>query len=101
MAQKAGIPPFAVKRNLTQARGFGAGQLRQALEDGVALEEAVKTGRMNDQMAVELFIIRYSAAKQKNKKHQYDGTGVFHTVGLGPYVKIYSLELSQRVNKLC
>ena len=65
MAQKAGIPPFAVKRNLTQARGFGAGQLRQALEDGVALEEAVKTGRMNDQMAVELFIIRYSAAKQK------------------------------------
>ena len=65
MAQKAGIPPFAVKRNLTQARGFGAGQLRQALEEGVALEEAVKTGRMNDQMAVELFIIRYSAAKQK------------------------------------
>ena len=102
MAQKAGIPPFAVKRNLTQARGFGAGQLRQALEEGVALEEAVKTGRMNDQMAVELFIIRYSAAKQKKeKKHQYDGTGVFHTVGLGPYVKIYSLELSQRVNKLC
>ena len=54
MAQKAGIPPFAVKRNLTQARGFGAGQLRQALEEGVALEEAVKTGRMNDQMAVEI-----------------------------------------------
>mgnify|MGYP000084397474 CR=1 FL=1 len=102
MAQKAGIPPFAVKRNLTQARGFGAGQLRQALEEGVALEEAVKTGRMNDQMAVELFIIRYSAAKQKNKKNtSIDGTGVFHTVGLGPYVKIYSLELSQRVNKLC
>ena len=25
----------------------------------------------------------------------------FYTVGLGPYVKIYSLELSQRVNKLC
>ena len=24
-----------------------------------------KPGRMNDQMAVELFIIRYSAAKQK------------------------------------
>ena len=69
MAQKAGIPPFAVKRNLTQARGFGAGQLRQALEEGVALEEAVKTGRMNDQMAVELFIIRYKCGKAvKNKK---------------------------------
>lgn len=61
MAQKAGIPPFAVKRNVSQAKGFTMAQIRQALEDGVELEEAVKTGRMNDQMAVELFIMRYSA----------------------------------------
>lgn len=69
MAQKAGIPPFAVKRNLTQAKGFTAAQLKRALYDGVDLEEAVKTGRMNDQMAVELFIMRYSkkelASQQK------------------------------------
>lgn len=63
MAQKAGIPPFAVKRNVTQAKGFTMAQIKQALNDGVELEEAVKTGRMNDQMAVELFIMRYSAAK--------------------------------------
>ena len=43
----------------------------------------------------------YHGISYEIKKHQYDGTGVFHTVGLGPYVKIYSLELSQRVNKLC
>lgn len=60
IAQKAGIPPFAVKRNLTQAKGFTIAQLKRALYDGVDLEEAVKTGRMNDQMAVELFIMRYS-----------------------------------------
>ncbi len=65
MAQKAGIPPFAVKRNVTQAKGFTMAQIKQALNDGVELEEAVKTGRMNDQMAVELFIMRYSAVKQK------------------------------------
>ena len=65
MAQKAGIPPFAVKRNVTQAKGFSMAQIKQALNDGVELEEAVKTGRMNDQMAVELFIMRYSAVKQK------------------------------------
>ena len=33
----------------------------RAVRDGVAYEEAVKTGRMNDQMAVELFIVQYSA----------------------------------------
>jgi DNA polymerase-3 subunit delta len=60
MALKAGIPPFAVKRNITQAKGFSMEQLKQALRDGVELEEAVKTGRMNDQMAVEIFIMKYS-----------------------------------------
>lgn len=63
MAQKAGIPPFAVKRNLAQAKGFTLEQLKDALREGVELEEAVKTGQMNDQMAVELFIMKYSAHK--------------------------------------
>lgn len=60
IAQKAGIPDFAVKRNQAQARGFSLNRLRQALYDGVEYEEAVKTGRMNDQMAVELFLLTYS-----------------------------------------
>ena len=62
IAQKAGIPEFAVRRNQAQARNFTQEQLRQALEDGVFYEEAVKTGRMNDQMAVELFLLTYSKA---------------------------------------
>lgn len=62
IAQKAGIPEFAVRRNQAQARNFTLEQLRQALEDGVSYEEAVKTGRMNDQMAVELFLLTYSKA---------------------------------------
>ena len=61
MAQKAGIPPFAVRRNLAQAKGFTVEQLKGALREGVDLEEAVKTGQMNDRMAVELFIMKYSA----------------------------------------
>lgn len=65
MAKKAGIPPFAVKRNVTQAKGFTIAQIKQALVEGVELEEAVKTGRMDDQMAVELFIMKYSAAAKK------------------------------------
>lgn len=60
MAKNAGIPPFAVRRNLSQAKGFTMQQLKQAIRDGVDYEEAVKTGRMNDQMAVELFLMKYS-----------------------------------------
>lgn len=63
MAQKLGIPGFAVRRNITQAKGFPLSQLKQALYEGAELEEAVKTGRMQDQMAVELFLMRYSAKK--------------------------------------
>lgn len=62
IAQKAGIPDFAVRRNQAQARGFSLEQLEQALCDGAAYEEAVKTGKMNDQMAVELFLLTYSRA---------------------------------------
>lgn len=65
MAQKAGIPPFAVKRNVAQTKGFSLAQLKNALDDGADLEEAVKTGRMNDQMAVELFLMKYS----RERKH--------------------------------
>lgn len=64
MAQKAGIPLFAVRRNVTQAKGFTIAQLKEALKEGVELEEAVKTGRMDDRMAVELLIMKYSTKRQ-------------------------------------
>ena len=60
IASKVGIPEFAVRRNLVQAKAFQGKELRKALEDGVAAEEAVKTGRMTDQLAVEIFLIQYS-----------------------------------------
>ena len=60
IAKNAGVPPFAVRRNLTQAKGFDIKQLKQAISDGAEYEEAIKTGRMNDQMAVELFLMKYS-----------------------------------------
>ena len=60
IASKVGIPPFAVRKNQAQAKGFTMEQLKTAIRDGVELEEAVKTGRLNDQMAVEMFIVKYS-----------------------------------------
>ena len=60
MAAKAGVPEFAVRKYLGQARKFTPKQLIQAVKDGVQAEENVKTGHMADRLAVELFIVSYS-----------------------------------------
>jgi len=60
IAKKTGIPGFAVRNYLGQARRFGADILKEAVTDCVDSEEAVKTGRMNDVMSVELLIVKYS-----------------------------------------
>lgn len=61
MAQAAGIPVFVMGKYMAQCRKYTKDQLRRAVEDCVDMEEQVKTGRMKDQVSVELLIIRYSA----------------------------------------
>ena len=60
MAKAAGVPPFAVGKYLAQCRRYTEEQLRRAVEDCVDAEERVKTGRMGDQVSVELLIVKYS-----------------------------------------
>ena len=67
IAKKAGCPEWAVRKYQSQCRAYSMEQIKQAVRDGVEYEEAVKTGRMNDQMAVELFIVQYSAAGTAEK----------------------------------
>ncbi|GFH96129.1 putative protein YqeN [Lachnospiraceae bacterium] len=57
MASGLGVPPFAVGKYLSQASRFKSAVLRQALTKCVEAEEAVKTGRMNDVMSVEILIL--------------------------------------------
>ena len=61
IAKTAGMPSFAVQKNLRQAGAFKITQLKEAIEDCGQAEEDVKTGRMADQLAVELLIVKYSA----------------------------------------
>ena len=61
IASKAGIPPFTVGKYAAQASKFRTVQLRLAMEECAAADEAVKTGRMNDKMSVELLIVKYSS----------------------------------------
>jgi DNA polymerase-3 subunit delta len=63
IASRAGCPEWAVRKYQSQGRAFSMDQIKQAIRDGVEYETAVKTGRMNDQLAVELFISEYSRAK--------------------------------------
>lgn len=60
IAKKVGIPEFAVRKHQAQAKNFRKEQLLQALEDGVQMEEEAKTGRLNEKIAVEIFIVKYS-----------------------------------------
>lgn len=60
IAGRAGCPEWAVRKYQSQCRAFSMDKLKQAVRDGVEYEEAVKTGRMGDQLAVELFIAEYS-----------------------------------------
>lgn len=60
IAAKAGVPEFTLRKNLDLAKGFSEKQLMKAVQSGTQAEEDVKTGKIADQLAVELLIIQCS-----------------------------------------
>ena len=60
IAKKVGLQPFVAGKVMTQARAFSGEKLRSYVEKCVSCEEAVKTGRLNDQLAAELVIMEFS-----------------------------------------
>lgn len=57
IGEKIGLPPFVAGKYVTQAARFKEKDLRAAVQQCVEAEEAVKTGRMNETMSVELLIM--------------------------------------------
>ena len=57
IAAKMGIAPFIAGKYLTQAAKFKTSTLRTAVAKCVEAEEAIKSGRMNDMMSVEILIL--------------------------------------------
>ena len=57
IASKIGVPPFAAGKYLAQASRFKTEKLRNAVTKCVEAEEAVKSGRMNDILSVEILIM--------------------------------------------
>ncbi len=62
IGEAVGLPGFIAGKYLNQAARFSTKTLRQAISDCVEAEEAVKTGKMNDVLSVELVLIRYGQA---------------------------------------
>ena len=50
------VPPFALRKLTAQAGNYSREQLAERVRRAVELEEAVKTGKMGDRIAVELVI---------------------------------------------
>ena len=58
IASKLKMQPFVVGKVMPQARAFSREQILSYVDLCVDAEEAVKTGRLNDRLAVELLITR-------------------------------------------
>ena len=57
IGSQIGVPPFIVGKYVAQAERFKTSTLKAAVARCVEAEEAVKTGRMNDMMSVEILIL--------------------------------------------
>ena len=64
IAERMGVRDFIVRKNKALCQSFSLAELRKSIEICVERDEDVKTGRLNDRMAVELLIVKFSA---KNK----------------------------------
>lgn len=60
IAKKMGLHPFIAGKLTDKARKFKASELKEIIEESVDLEQRVKTGKLADILAVELFLIKYS-----------------------------------------
>lgn len=62
MASKLGVAPFLIPKLMNQAKSFTIEQLKEALEFSAIMETDFKSGRIEDKLAVEMIIIKYSKA---------------------------------------
>ena len=70
IGEKVGLPGFIAGKYVTQSGRFSKEELREAVEACVEAEEAIKTGKMNDNMSLELLIIKYSSERKNQDKER-------------------------------
>ena len=60
IADRVGLAPFIASKYERQANKFKINELKSAIKACVAADEAVKTGKLNDALSIELLIIERS-----------------------------------------
>lgn len=60
IAKEMGMAPFIVTKTMKQVSNFKYKVVKEALNEGVELEEKIKLGNINDKMAIEMLLIKYS-----------------------------------------
>ena len=63
ISTRVGVPFFAMSKYQQQTRAFKMQELKDILETSAQTEEQVKTGRLDDVLGVEIFIVNYSAPR--------------------------------------
>ncbi len=64
IASKLKLQPFVVGKIMTQAKQFGREQILACVQSCVETEEAVKSGRLTDRLAVEVLVVGCSSKKE-------------------------------------
>lgn len=64
IASLCSIPPFSVKKYAAQAQKYSMDRLHEMLEKCQQTDQGIKTGKVSDQVGVELLIVEFSS---KNK----------------------------------
>ncbi len=59
IASELKLAPFIVKKQLSMSANFSLEMMQQLLNEACTLEEDIKMGRIKDQVAVELLIMKY------------------------------------------
>lgn len=68
IAQKLEIRDFAVKEYIRQAKRFSKEEWEMALEDCLKTDLDIKTGKVAEETAVELLIMKYSSKALRNSR---------------------------------
>lgn len=61
IAKQLSVAPFVVTKYQRLRKGFPQSRVREALAYGSELERKIKTGDMDESIAVEMFLMRYSS----------------------------------------
>lgn len=64
IAEKVGLHGFVAGKYMRQAAGFKTPFLKRALEDCARADHDIKSGKMGEQLSVELLIVKYSSRRK-------------------------------------